>query len=195
MRVLAVTAVSTMALVTGQFVTGGGQASADTPGSLDRLVTLLAERLDTADTVAAAKWATAERDGDRPVIDDPAREATIYDAMTRLGAQHGLPAPWVRQIFEGQIEANKIVQRGLVTQWEHGVPAPAPSMELAAVRPVIDRVNGEIIDELASKQAELADPSCPVRLTRSVLAATGTRHGDPLHQAALVRASIPLCES
>ncbi|WP_459957121.1 gamma subclass chorismate mutase AroQ [Nocardia sp. IFM 10818] len=189
-------AVSTIAVLTGQLGTGtAATAAAQDTGSLDRLVALLAERLETADTVAAVKWAAAEREGTRPVIDDPAREAVIYDAMARLGAQRDLPDAWVRQVFQGQIEANKLVQRGLVTLWSNGVAsAPAPTVDLTAVRPVIDRVNGEIIDELAGKRAELDAPDCAARLAGSVLDTVSERHSDPLHQAALVRAAAPLCE-
>ncbi|MEU2010917.1 hypothetical protein ABZ529_18685, partial [Nocardia sp. NPDC019302] len=46
--------------------------------SLDRLVALVAERLDTADAVAAAKWVAAGERGIEPAIDDPVREAEVY---------------------------------------------------------------------------------------------------------------------
>ncbi|MEC3917943.1 gamma subclass chorismate mutase AroQ [Nocardia sp. CDC160] len=196
MRGLAVAAASTIALLSGQFGAAGAEAPTQPAGSLDRLVSLLAERLDTADSVAAAKWTQAERDGTQPTIDDPTREAAIYADMIRLGAQQDLPATQVRQAFEAQIDANKIVQRGLVTLWNTGLsPAPSTAPDLTSVRPIIDRVNVEIIDELARDHTELAAPDCTARLIGSVLATVGTRHLDPLHQAALTRASIPLCEA
>ncbi|WP_433681728.1 gamma subclass chorismate mutase AroQ [Nocardia sp. CA-119907] len=170
-----------------------GQPLDDDP-SLDRIVALVTERLDTADAVAAAKWATAAQNGGEPSIDDPVREAQVYDAMARLGAERGLPETWIRQVFFGQIEANKIVQRGLITRWRFD-PAEVPSTppDLAAVRPVIDRVNVEIVDQLALRRAELTGPNCAERLAPSVFGALTSGHADALHQAALVRAAAALC--
>ncbi|MGV9674440.1 gamma subclass chorismate mutase AroQ [Nocardia sp. NPDC003482] len=159
---------------------------------LDRLVELTLERLETADVVAAAKWVAA-RGGD-PGIDDPAREAEVYDAMARAGAGLGLDAERVRQVFGGQIEANKLVQRGLVTRWRvDPAAAPTAAPELSAVRPVIDRVNGELLAQLAEHRADLAGPGCVERLSTSVFPALSGGRADALHQAALVRASAALC--
>ncbi|MEV6136303.1 gamma subclass chorismate mutase AroQ [Nocardia sp. NPDC051990] len=161
--------------------------------ALDGIVALVTERLDTADAVAAAKWATAAQNGGRPSIDDPDREAQVYDAMARLGADRGLPESWIRQVFYGQIEANKIVQRGLVTRWRFD-PTAAPSVppELASVRPVIDRVNAEIVDQLVLRRAELTGPNCAVLLAPPVFGALASGR-DALHQTALVRAAAALC--
>ncbi|WP_405492658.1 gamma subclass chorismate mutase AroQ [Nocardia sp. NBC_00511] len=191
MKALAVAAVSSIMLLSGQ----AGQAAAAPPtDSLDQLVGLLAARIGTADTVAEIKWAAAQQDSSQPVIDDPAREATIYDAMTQLGAQHGLPETWVRQVFAGQIDASKLVQRGLVTVWESGVAhAPTPTTDLAGIRPVIDRLNTSIIDEMSDRRAELTGPGCAARVTASVVA-VGARQPDDLHQAALIQAAVPLCD-
>ncbi|WP_435824752.1 hypothetical protein [Nocardia beijingensis] len=67
----------------------------------------MVERLNTADAVAAAKWVAAGERGAEPAIDDPVREAEVYDAMAGLGHDRALPENWVRQVFFGQIEANK----------------------------------------------------------------------------------------
>ncbi|MBF6220961.1 gamma subclass chorismate mutase AroQ [Nocardia abscessus] len=169
-----------------------GASPAD--GSLDRLVALVVERLDTADAVAAAKWAAAGEHGVQPAIDDPAREAEVYDAMARLGNSRDLPENWVRQVFLGQIEAHKTVQRGLMLRWRFD-PAAAPEATagLASVRPAIDRVNVEILDQLATRRAQLTAPDCAERLARSVFGVFTTGGGDPLHRAALVRAAASLC--
>ncbi|PXX62991.1 chorismate mutase [Nocardia tenerifensis] len=172
-------------------------ASAD-PGDhvrpLDRLVALVVERLDTGDAVAAAKWVSAARTGTEPTIDDPAREAVVYDSMARLGADRDLPENWVRQVFAGQIESNKIVQRGLITRWRFDqAAAPGSAPDLTVVRPVIDRVNVEIVDQLAARRAELTAPDCAERLAGSVFGVFGAGNTDALHQAALVRAAAALC--
>ncbi|WP_157186997.1 gamma subclass chorismate mutase AroQ [Nocardia vinacea] len=165
----------------------------DDDPALDRIVALVIERLDTADAVAAAKWATAAQNGGQPSIDDPEREAQVYDAMVRLGGDRGLPESWIHQVFYGQIEANKIVQRGLVARWRFD-PAAAPSTppDLASVRPVIDRVNVEIVDQLALRRAALTGPNCVLRLAPPVFGVLASGR-DALHQAALVRAAAALC--
>ncbi|MCM6776926.1 gamma subclass chorismate mutase AroQ [Nocardia sp. CDC159] len=167
-------------------------AAADRP--LDRVVELALERLETGDTVAAAKWVSAAASGVEPVIDDPVREAQVYDAMVEAGAKLGLPGDWVRQVFSGQIEANKMVQRGLLARWRFD-PAAAPTSapNLLAVRPIIDRVNGEILAQLAAHRAELSGPHCAERLATSVFPALTSGRTDALHQAALVRAGAALC--
>lgn len=190
MRNLATAAAAAIVLLAGQ----GGVAEADA-GSAERLVGLLAERLATADTVAAIKWEAAVRDGGEPVIDDPGREAAIYDAMAQAGAERGLPGGLVRQVFQGQIEANKFVQRGLVTEWRYGLAvAGVPGMDLADVRPVIDGLNTAILAELASDRMELAAVDCPARVAAGVVDIAGSKRLDALHAAALVRASTPVCD-
>lgn len=190
MKRLAAAVVSSVSLFAGQFGLAQSAAAQD-PGSLNELVELLSERIATADTVAAVKWADAQRTGQEPVVDDPEREARIYDTMGRLGAERSLPGSWVRGVFQDQIEANKLVQRGLMTEWRYGLAVSAtPAQDLASVRPVIDRLNIAIMDELATRQTALAAPDCTAKLAGTVVAGA---HGDALHQAALVRASTALC--
>jgi len=168
----------------------GTQAQA----SLDRLVGLLLQRLDTADAVIAAKWVSVH--GQDPAVDDPARERQVYDSMGRAGTELGLPQAWVRQVFFGQIEANKMVQRGLIARWRFDPgAAPVASPDLAAVRPVIDRVNAGIVRELALHRAELTGPACAPRLSASVFAIFAGGRSDGLHEAALVRAAAALCNA
>ena len=105
-----------------------GSPVADGPESeLSPVVEAVLRRLNTADAVAAAKWESSQQTGQAPVVDDPVREAQVYDAMAVAGSRSGLPQDWVRQVFTGQIEANKTVQYGLLTRWRFdpaAVPAP-----------------------------------------------------------------------
>ncbi|WP_067844156.1 gamma subclass chorismate mutase AroQ [Nocardia lijiangensis] len=191
MRALAVALLSAALLV---WAAGSARPVPGEPvdTSLDRLVVLIAHRLDTADTVAAAKWADAARDGSAPTIDDPEREAAVYDAMARLGAAHGLPENWVRRVFFGQIEASKTVQYGLIARWRFDpASAPAAPPDLTDVRPTIDRLNAAIVDQLAEHRAELTAPDCMERLAHGVFAQLVAL--DPLHQLALIRAASALC--
>lgn len=155
---------------------------------LDTLVELTLQRLSTGDAVAAAKWGTASP------IDDPAREAQVYDSMAKLGSTKGLPIAWVRSVFFGQIEANKVVQRGLHTRWQFD-PASAPTVrpDLSTVRPEIDHVNAALIDEIAAHRDSLVGPTCAVNLSRSVFGVVASGRADVLHNAALVRAAAALC--
>ncbi|WP_280272434.1 gamma subclass chorismate mutase AroQ [Nocardia wallacei] len=191
---LSVGAVSVEALpVTGERTLPVAAAEVPTAAP-DPLVNLVLERLNTADAVAAAKWSTATRTGQPPVIDDPAREAEVYDSMATAGARLDLPESWVRQVFQGQIEANKLVQRGLHAEWRFQPgAAPATAPDLAAVRPVIDRVNGEILGQLAAARATLSGPACAQRLAAAVAPVVTSGEVDVLHAAALARASAALC--
>ncbi|MFB7719940.1 gamma subclass chorismate mutase AroQ [Nocardia sp. NPDC056100] len=164
------------------------------PGSLDALVTAIADRIELADAVAAAKWETARATRQEPVIDDPDREAVVYSGMAALGAKSGLSERWVDQVFAGQIDASKIVQRGLILRWnlDQG-SAPTVAVDLTAVRPEIDRTNVEIIDQMADRRPALTGPGCGALVIRSVMATLAVRPMDPLHQAALFRATLPLC--
>ncbi|MFQ6325539.1 gamma subclass chorismate mutase AroQ [Nocardia sp. CWNU-33] len=163
-------------------------------GSLHRLVELVVDRIDTADAVAAAKWATAQQLGTAPSIDDPGREAQVYDDMARIGAGRDLPENWIRQVFSGQIEASKIVQRGLVARWRFDpAAAPAAPPDLSKVRPRIDRLNVDIVEQLAAQRDELTAPDCMERLAPSVFGVLTSGRADALHQAALIRAVATLC--
>ncbi|MBF6173547.1 chorismate mutase [Nocardia blacklockiae] len=165
-----------------------------TAAPLADLVELVLARLNTADAVAAAKWVAAGRTGQPPVIDDPGREAEVYDSMAAAGADLGLPEPWVRQVFLGQIEANKIVQRGLHTWWRFDASTvPATPPDLAAVRPVIDRVNGDILRQLAARRAELTSADCPRQVAAAAVPVVAAGRADALHGTALVRAAAALC--
>ncbi|GAB2698784.1 gamma subclass chorismate mutase AroQ [Nocardia thraciensis] len=172
----------------------GETADSPAPAPLGGLVELVLERLNTADAVAAAKWAIAARTGQPPVVDDPAREAEVYDSMAAAGDGLGLPESWVRQVFYGQIEANKVVQRGLQARWRFDPgSAPATPSDLSAVRPVIDRVNGAMLRQLAAHRGELDGPACVERLAAAVFPVLTSGRADALHQAALVRAAVALC--
>lgn len=162
------------------------------PTSSDPLIELLLQRLNTADAVVAAKWVGSH--GQNPMIDDPQRERVVYDSMSRAGAALGLPESWVRQVFAGQIEANKMVQRGLLARWRlDPASAPRTSPDLTAVRPIIDRVNGQILQQLAQRRAELRGPNCAERLSAGVFGVFTGGGSDALHQTALVRAAAAIC--
>ncbi|MCL7497696.1 chorismate mutase [Streptomyces sp. MCA2] len=158
-------------------------------GRLGPLAGLSAERLATGDLVAAAKWGTGGP------IDDPAREQEVLDAVAdqarRLGAD---PAATVR-IFRDQIEASKVVQRGLHRRW-HADPAQAPTTrpDLDEVRKEINRINGELVRAIARSPHARSAPYCAPLLTVAAAQIRHERHLDGLHTMALARSLRSVCD-
>jgi chorismate mutase len=106
---------------------------------LDALVELAARRLVLAVDVAAAKFVSGQR------VDDVAREREILDlAAARLGesGHDGRVA-----FFRDQIEASKIIQRGLLAHWgSHPKDFPERSRGLAEdIRPALDAINRQML--------------------------------------------------
>jgi chorismate mutase len=167
-----------------------GPASA-TPAPASPLwpvASLAAERLATADLVAAAKWGT-----DSP-IDDPAREQQVLDSVAAQARQIGADPDEVRRIFRDQIEANKVVQRGLYRRWTaHPEQAPTTKPDLNVVRQQINRINTELVQTLADSAPARTAPSCRPELALAVVEIHHERHPDGLHTAALVRSLPSVC--
>ncbi|RSM37234.1 chorismate mutase [Amycolatopsis balhimycina DSM 5908] len=156
--------------------------------SLWRLTDLAAQRVRIADQVAAAKYGTPSP------IDDPAREQQIYDSVAARAPQLGLdPADAVR-FFHAQIEANKVVQRGLYARWDaHPAEAPTTRPGLGQIRPVIDGLNTSLLTELAATIPVRAARSCPAHQLVSAAFADVVHHFDALHAHALGEATSATC--
>jgi chorismate mutase len=182
MRVLAVL----MAVVSGLLLaTVPASASGST---LWQLTDLAARRVAIADQVAAAKYGTPSP------IDDPAREQQIYDSVAARAPGLGLdPADAVR-FFRAQIEANKVVQRGLYARWDtHPSEVPATRPDLGEIRPVIDRLNTGLLTELAAALPARTARSCPQRQLLATGVADVVHHFDALHARALGNAVAATC--
>ncbi|MEV7041316.1 chorismate mutase [Amycolatopsis sp. NPDC051061] len=182
MRVLAVL----FAVVSG-LVLASVPASASS-SSLWQLTDLAAQRVAIADRVAAAKYGTPSP------IDDPVREQQIYDSVAARAPGLGLdPADAVR-FFHAQIEANKVVQRGLYARWDaHPSEAPATRPDLGEIRPVIDRLNTGLLTELASTASLRKARSCPARQLVAAGVADVVHRFDVLHARALGEATSATC--
>ncbi|MDC0765558.1 chorismate mutase [Streptomyces sp. HD] len=164
------------------------RAASVTPG-LTPLTDLFAERLLVADKVAAAKYGT-----DKP-IDDPVREQQILDDVGARAAGLGLDPQAVRAVFRDQIEANKLVQRGLYARWDaHPEERPTERPDLVKeVRPILDRITTQLLDTLKDTQRLRTSPSCEPRL---YVAAARSAYGhqlDVLHLKGLQRAVPSVC--
>ncbi|PTR32220.1 chorismate mutase [Rhodococcus sp. OK519] len=157
-------------------------------GGLEPLVLAISQRLSTADRVAAAKWGTGK------AIDDPEREGQVYRAATAAADDEQLDPARIEQIFRTQIDANKAVQRGLFLFWQT-VPSAAPAQrpDLAAVRPVLDSLNVEIVSRIGEQRSTLAAPDCVPMLASAAVSVAVAQQLDGLHQAALGYAVTALC--
>ncbi|MFF8971996.1 chorismate mutase [Streptomyces sp. NPDC014995] len=163
-------------------------ASSPSFPSLRPVVALSAERLATADLVAAAKWGT-----DTP-IDDPARERQVLDTVAAQAERAGADPDEVRRIFRDQIEANKAVQRGLFRRWTtHPDQAPTTRPDLSVVRETINRVTTDLVAALAATTPERTAPACHPRLAVATLQVRHEQHPDALHTRALVRSLASVC--
>jgi chorismate mutase len=156
---------------------------------LGALTELFAERLLLADKVAAAKYGT------EAPIDDPARERQILDDVAARAAGLGLDPDSVTAVFRDQIEANKVVQRGLYARWDaHPDERPTERPDLATeVRPALDLITTRLLAALQETVPARADASCGPRLyAEAALSAYGHRL-DVLHLKGLGRALPSVC--
>ncbi|MER5578926.1 chorismate mutase [Streptomyces massasporeus] len=162
---------------------------ATTAHGLASVTDLFAQRLLLADKVAAAKYGT-----DTP-IDDPAREAQILTDVRSRAAGLGLDADAVAAVFRDQIEANKLVQRGLYTRWDANPgERPTERPDLAKeVRPALDRITTGLLAALAETDRDRAVPSCAPRLAVAAGWSAYTHRLDALHLEGLGRALPSVC--
>ncbi|QEU89741.1 chorismate mutase [Streptomyces kanamyceticus] len=153
------------------------------------LADLSARRLATADLVAAAKYGTESP------IDDPVREKQVLDAVAAQAREIGADPEATVRIFRDQIEANKIVQRGLFRRWDAD-PSQAPTErpDLAEVRKEINRINGELVRGIAASPDARTAPYCGGVLTAAAVHVRYENRLDALHAATLGRALRSVCE-
>jgi chorismate mutase len=177
-------------------VAAGTTPAAAAPGhvpssdGLTPVVGLAAERILLADKVAAAKFGTTIP------IEDPVREQQVLDQAAALAAEAGVDVPATVQFFRAQIEMSKLVQRGLFDRWtRHPELAPTERPDLATeVRPALDRITVEFIDQLAATE-DLRGPTprCVVSLVLAGARADHRYDLDRLHERALWGAVGTLC--
>ncbi|MFI0980654.1 gamma subclass chorismate mutase AroQ [Streptomyces sp. NPDC021093] len=158
-------------------------------GRLGPLADWSAQRLATADLVAAAKYGT-----DSP-IDDPAREKVVLETVEQQAKESGADPVATVRIFRDQIEANKVVQRALHRRWDaHPAEAPAGRPDLGEVRKEINRINTGLVQGIRdSAQARGAAYCTPVTLLSAARVAHA-RHLDALHTRALARSLRTVCD-
>jgi len=122
--------------------------------AVDRLLGLIEERLEVAPDVARTKWNT------KAPIEDLPREQQIIDGVGRRAPEFGLDPQVAAAFFRGQIEASKIVQNALHSQW---MATRQPSFATVAdlgtdIRPVLDRLTPAMMRALADALPVLQRP-------------------------------------
>ena len=131
---------------------------------LQPLVEISARRLAIAEQVALAKWDS------QAAVEDPHREAQVVMSTVRDGELKGLGGKFVANFFRAQIEANKLVQYSLLAQWHRTGTAPAhkPINLETAIRPELDKLQLELIAELAKTRDVQVSPACPIYIAKAV---------------------------
>ena len=164
-----------------------GPARAD-EGQLFDLVDAAAQRLQTADPVAASKWL-----GGGPIT-DPARVQQVLTAVTRQAESVGVPADYVTAVFTDQIDATEAIQYSRFSWWKFDpAAAPATAPDLSASRALIDELNHRMVTEIAEDWPVLRAPDCAAALGTAKSTVAQTRSLDSLYRQALDVATRPYC--
>ncbi|PPG98216.1 gamma subclass chorismate mutase AroQ [Rathayibacter rathayi] len=163
-----------------------GHSVTEETGALHDTGALIVQRIDLADPVAGSKWLSGAP------IDDAQREAVVVDEAVQRATEQGVDTELVRRVFRAQIEASKVVQRGLMEQWkQHPDEAPTSAPELGAVRTRLDEIGGSLVNILGQAASIAASPECP-----SLVAAErerDTANLDDLHRTGVETAWQTFC--
>lgn len=163
----------------------GAQADVPAPAGLQPLLATMNERLNISDLVALTKW-----DSHKP-IQDSAREAQVITNARKQAVSHKLDPDEVAELIAAQIEASKLVQYGLLAQWQAAGKAPdVPRPDLTKqVRPQLDELQNRLLQHYAEFAPYRKDPNCAAWLAKR----RSTLIKDQLHGQALIRATGDLC--
>jgi chorismate mutase len=183
-RVVAATSV----LVATAALSMAGSARADDANPLLQLVDAAAQRLQTAEPVAATKWINGGS------IEDPQRVQQVLELVAADATRRGIDAGLVRQAFTDQIGATEAIEYTRFGQWKLDPgSAPKAAPDLAASRATIDRLNTEMVEQVAMNWPMLHSPGCAATLDDARMAVTNTRMLDPLYQQALAFSTQSYC--
>jgi chorismate mutase len=149
--------------------TGDAVAKADGAAPLTKLVDDAAQRLLTADPVAAFKYVTGG------AVDDPAREQQVLDSVTKAAVDKGVDPGFVRDVFRDQIDATASVEHSRFAEWKinpGSVPGSAP--DLSSSRDTINALNEAMVDDIAQHWDALQVKTCRADLDRAKAAVVST---------------------
>lgn len=164
------------------------QPADSTAEPLFALIDAAAQRLQTADPVAASKWLTGG------AITDPARVQQVLAAVAGAAESAGVPADYVTTAFTDQINATEAIQYSRFSWWKFDPStAPMEAPDLSSSRSLIDDLNGRMVTEMARQWAVLRSPECPTRLAAAKTDVEESRQFDPLYRQALDVATRSYC--
>lgn len=154
-------------IITAAALAISGTDPAHAQSAIDRLQPMVessARRLAIAEQVALAKWDTGTA-----VEDVPREEQVIADAI-KTGKSRGLSETLIASFFKAQMEANKMVQYSLLAEWRRAGTAPAHSpIDLVhKIRPELDRLQTELLAELAETAPTRASTTCLTDVAKAV---------------------------
>lgn len=163
-------------------------AQADSAEPLYNLVDAAAQRLQTADQVAANKWLTGGP------ITDPARVKVVLDSVSKDAESRGVTTNYVTTAFTNQINATEAIEYARFAGWKFD-PASAPNAapDLSASRSVIDGLNHQIVEQMAVQWPLLNSPGCGAALGAAKNVVAGDRQFDDLYRTALDAATRSYC--
>jgi chorismate mutase len=154
-----------------------------------QLVDAAAQRLATADPVAATKWINGGS------ITDRARADQVLDSAAADATAHGIDQAYVRSVFTAQIAANEGVQYTRFGQWKFDPnTAPTSAPDLTESRTQINGLNKTLVDEIALHWNSLHSQGCAQDLADAKAAVFAARALDPLYQQALSSATRSFCQ-
>lgn len=157
------------------------------PAPLPALLDAMAQRLTLADGVARSK-----HDSGKPVLDE-ARERQVLEDVAQA-APAAVSSATAQSFFAAQMEANKLVQYGLLQAWRrHERPLPAKTTDLTALRTRLNDLQARLLAGLAATGELRAAADCPAALDRALAAHFAAARPDDLHRLALVRALGDFC--
>lgn len=153
-----------------------------------RLVDTAAQRLQTADPVAAVKWLKGGS------IEDPARVDQVLTAVGAQATASGADPVFVQKVFTDQIHATEGIEYLRFSQWKFD-PATAPTTapDLSESRTAIDGFNRTMVAELAAQRGLLHGPGCAAAVDAARAQVVTNQHLDALYQQALTAATRNYC--
>lgn len=169
---------------------GGQPRDLSTAAQFGPLVDASAHRIEIARRVAFAKW-----DSHR-AVEDQRREAEVISAAVAQGLARGLDREFVTRFFQAQIDANKLVQHALLSEWRRLGSAPRhPQIDLPrTIRPELDTIQSRLLDELVLVRDLRRSPSCRQGLSSAIDSyLKGHQDFTSLEAAALQRSLAPVC--
>ncbi|WP_328997689.1 gamma subclass chorismate mutase AroQ [Kribbella sp. NBC_00709] len=167
----------------------GQDAAASRVPTFDGLTELMIQRIVIGDDVAASKYFSGKP------VDDPVREQQILDSVRQSAVQLGIDPDSTAEFFQAQIDASKVVQRGLLAYWAaHPDKAPTSGPDLNVIREKLDALTTQLLAELVRvddlRQTGLR---CNISLVVATATAEIRHHLDPLHRQAVRTAATTIC--